>query len=352
MSMSKTDPSSWASSPSSNLSRSAKGRRACGLLLVLLGAALPARGLGRLSRIAPQFGSVTVIGADDARISRQLGAAVRAVQKRFEEEREKLPILEGAGGEKVYPLPAAISLIETTASDLDRRIAKLKKPDLDALRAWADLELLRLRREAEAFRSAPEPVRGAAAPEVEEAASRASLRRPDLATVRGERGALRPRLAVARRGEEVSGARAASAGASEAGVPTGLVNRVLDILGRILVVAEKGPLRIDVEVTILPEQRSGLVVFPPVDLALTGKRKRPGKRPTGGRLVGLSRGIYLYSFDPGPIPGLACPRSPKEAWDSCYLDLMYFDGPILCHLEPRAGHEPGCCIAAKESCER
>jgi hypothetical protein len=187
---------------------------------------------------------------------------------------------------------------------------------------------------------------------VEEGARRASLRRPDLATGWRGKPVNRSRPAVARGVMEKSGAPAAGVGPRQAGVPTGLLDRIQDLLIGLVVLAEKKEFRVDVEVTILPKQGDDLVVFPAAFLLPDGKRKRPGIRPNGGRLVGLLRGIYLYKLNRAPFSLAACPRGGSLDWEMCYLNLMHTDPKILCHLEPKAslGYSD-CCLAARGTCE-
>jgi hypothetical protein len=247
-------------------------------------------------------------------VARRLAKGVKKVQKRFEKETKRLPVEKDSGGEPLYGRQVVTNLIADTAKDLDQAIKGTGEPGLGALGDWAAAELQNI--QGDLAQPASAAVKHVGPRAVARLASLAPFFwRGEEEPARGERGAEEERASQAGSATEVVGA--------------GSLEKVRSVLETIFVLAKNEDLKIDVEVTILPQQEDDLVLFPPSQL----RQANAGATPTRGRILSLWRGIYLYRLERAPYPALLCPKKGERDWVVCKLDLVRSNGPILCDLQ-------------------
>jgi len=114
---------------------SAVSTRATAVLLAcfLFAAGRPADG-----QITFRLGGTTlIVESSSKRLAKAVAKQVGEVQRRFDENRQALHTLQGAGGEPAYPVREVAGLIARTGEDLDQAIEQVGEPGLEGLSAWS-----------------------------------------------------------------------------------------------------------------------------------------------------------------------------------------------------------------------
>lgn len=273
---------------------------------------------------ALQIGFRFNLGKRHSSLAGHLAKEVGAVKGRFAAARGELPTVPGPGGEPVHPRKAVAALVDATEGDLDRAIAQVGEPGLDAMRSWAAVEFRQVRtrlaapggaRIAESF--APRPV-----------ALVASL------------GGAYPQPVA-------GGASARQAGKDDGERSNEALERVGQVIERIFFLADHDDLEVKLWVGSTPAQHATFRFWS--QAAVKGPPPAPLIIRTNSERKGVLRGLYSYSAALGgqasieyPAPaGAATARHAglDQSGASETLDLVNGSGFFCCRFEEGYCHQ-------------
>jgi hypothetical protein len=191
--------------------------------------------------------------------SKKLAAAVAAktqeVRVAFDQKRQELKTVPGAGGEPSYLVEEVSGLIARTNQDLDKALEEVGEPGLEGLSAWADEELGNLQERLAAV--APQAIA--------RVASSGNLPLP-------------------------------AAAPQKATVSTSTADQLLDearaVIERIFVLASNNDLEVELWVGSTPAEKTNFRFWPQGQIQ--GSAPTPAIIKTNGKRDHVLRGLYFY----------------------------------------------------------
>jgi hypothetical protein len=294
---------------------------------LLFAAAPPAA--GQSINLQFNFGRKAARADPSTEMARALARQVEEVDRRFAQDRRALAAVAGPEGERAYVHEEVTGLIARTEEDLDRAIERVGESDLDALRSWSAEEFRRLRQglEVPAQRAAAAPLSG-----------------------HGPRAV----AVIARLGDPpVPVAPLVAAASRQATVPAEesdrLLDRVGEVVGRILLLAAHDDLEVDLWVGSTPAPRAKFSFWP--QGKLQGSAAPPAIIRTNAKRDRVLRGLYSYraSLADGAVTAsLTYPTAAGAAAEmtSERLDLVNGSSFFCCRFDEQYCHH----VADAEAC--